>query len=69
MVFDFSTSEGIKTLHAINAELVKRVKQDRNRQEMLEYLSNIINSEFGGNSTDDAINNWEAFKIRHGIET
>ncbi len=50
------------------AERLNQCNETRIKEEMLEYIIALINEEFGGETEDDAIKNWEQYKTKHKIQ-
>ncbi len=50
------------------AERLNQCNETRIKEEMLEYIIALINEEFGGETEDDAIKNWEQYKTEHKIQ-
>lgn len=38
------------------------LQMERAREEMFQYAVNLVNSKFGGNTTEEALANWELYK-------
>lgn len=50
------------------AEKLNQCSSTRIKEDMLDYIMALINEEFGGNTEEDAIKNWEKYKAKHRIE-
>lgn len=47
------------------AERLSKCSNTRIKEEMLDYIVGLINHEFGGETEEDAIMNWEKYKAKH----
>lgn len=52
---------------AQNSPLVRENARMRARDEMLEYIISVVNSETDGISDEDAFDNWQLYKELHNI--
>ncbi len=50
------------------AERLNQCNATRIKEDMLDYMITLINEEFGGETEEDAIRNWEQYKRRHRIQ-
>lgn len=50
------------------AERLSKCSDARMKEEMLDYMVDLINCEFGGETEKDAIRNWEKYKAKHKIK-
>lgn len=50
------------------AERLSQWNNTRIKEDMLDYIIALINSEFGGETEEDAIMNWEKYKAKHKIK-
>lgn len=49
------------------AERLNQCSSTRIKEDMLDYIITLINKEFGGETEEDAIKNWERYKTEHRV--
>lgn len=59
--------ENLDEFMASQAQMFANLSSDSIREEMFEYVVKLVNNEFGGTTTEDAIANWNHFKSNNGI--
>lgn len=51
-----------------NGQILTLLKREKAREEMLQYLTGIVNRECGGVTEEDALDHWPLYKEKHGID-
>ena len=50
------------------AERLNQCSSTRIKEDMLDYVITLINNEFGGETEEDAIKNWDQYKAKHKVK-
>lgn len=64
----FSSSDEEFYQSMLNSPILKIKDREDAKDEILRYMIKQINSETGGVSDEDALDNWEQYKKQHNIE-
>lgn len=51
-----------------NGQILTLLKREKAKEEMLQYLTGLVNGEYGGVTEEDALDHWQLYKENHGID-